>query len=573
MPMSWDELGELTRARLGARVRTRGPIRVCRRSTPMRCGRSSRAPAPTSRSDIGDPCASIAYPYGDYDAGRRRGVAAGRLHRRRRARGTGSQARRDALATGRRLRQGRRRTLPRQGLAGDPQGSRRPSCGGPDSYSAAVGERGARAPRRTDRHGDPGGQPRRRRVPARPRHHAGHLRRPRPAGHAGGARPVHVGVDPGRLRDPARRLGDARRPDPPRGPARRSRIDSHGGDRSGPASLLALLGLADGAAGRRLLRQRHRHCCRGGERRHPLPAIGADGAECDPAAALLVPAPADRRAGGDDRLRHRLDHRDLAGARRLGPRDRPVRLRDRRLRALLGDGPLAPATATGLVRDVAGAGRLRAARARRQRRSGGSATGCRSSSPAGCCSTSAVGQLQYANRIVTTPYSLLIAGISYVVFPAFARIASDRVAVHARVPAVPAMVRPGRHADRHDPRPARGAAGDHRLRRALEPRRRGHGGDLPVHSCADDRRGDRRGLQGHRHPRETDPGQRGRGHRRRDHDDRSHAALGPVRRRDRHLGRRGRRRDVAIALASRHDGDPGALDPRALAPAAGAAAR
>ena len=38
----------------------------------------------------------------------------------------------------------------------------------------------------------------------------------------------------------------------------------------------------------------------------------------------------------------------------------------------------------------------------------------------------AVGQLQYANRIVTTPYSLLVAGVSYVVFPAFARIAADR---------------------------------------------------------------------------------------------------------------------------------------------------
>jgi PST family polysaccharide transporter len=44
----------------------------------------------------------------------------------------------------------------------------------------------------------------------------------------------------------------------------------------------------------------------------------------------------------------------------------------------------------------------------------------------GMLSTSAVGQLQYSNRIVTTPYSLLIAGISYVIFPAFARISSDR---------------------------------------------------------------------------------------------------------------------------------------------------
>ncbi|MCB0875113.1 MAG: oligosaccharide flippase family protein [Solirubrobacterales bacterium] len=44
----------------------------------------------------------------------------------------------------------------------------------------------------------------------------------------------------------------------------------------------------------------------------------------------------------------------------------------------------------------------------------------------GMLNQSSVGQLQYANRIVTTPYSLLVAGISYVVFPAFARIATDR---------------------------------------------------------------------------------------------------------------------------------------------------
>lgn len=43
----------------------------------------------------------------------------------------------------------------------------------------------------------------------------------------------------------------------------------------------------------------------------------------------------------------------------------------------------------------------------------------------GMLDQSAVGQLQYANRIVTTPYSLLVAGISYVIFPAFARIAGD----------------------------------------------------------------------------------------------------------------------------------------------------
>jgi PST family polysaccharide transporter len=44
----------------------------------------------------------------------------------------------------------------------------------------------------------------------------------------------------------------------------------------------------------------------------------------------------------------------------------------------------------------------------------------------GMLNQSSVGQLQYANRIVTTPYSLLGAGIAYVVFPAFARIATDR---------------------------------------------------------------------------------------------------------------------------------------------------
>ncbi|HET6830681.1 MAG TPA: oligosaccharide flippase family protein, partial [Solirubrobacterales bacterium] len=44
----------------------------------------------------------------------------------------------------------------------------------------------------------------------------------------------------------------------------------------------------------------------------------------------------------------------------------------------------------------------------------------------GMLSSSAVGQLQYANRIVTTPYALLVTGVSYVIFPAFARIADDR---------------------------------------------------------------------------------------------------------------------------------------------------
>jgi O-antigen/teichoic acid export membrane protein len=39
--------------------------------------------------------------------------------------------------------------------------------------------------------------------------------------------------------------------------------------------------------------------------------------------------------------------------------------------------------------------------------------------------TAALGQFQYANRIVTTSYTLLGAGASYVVFPAFARISHD----------------------------------------------------------------------------------------------------------------------------------------------------
>ena len=36
-----------------------------------------------------------------------------------------------------------------------------------------------------------------------------------------------------------------------------------------------------------------------------------------------------------------------------------------------------------------------------------------------------LGQFQYANRIVSTPFALLVAGVSYVVFPAFARISHD----------------------------------------------------------------------------------------------------------------------------------------------------
>lgn len=40
--------------------------------------------------------------------------------------------------------------------------------------------------------------------------------------------------------------------------------------------------------------------------------------------------------------------------------------------------------------------------------------------------TAPLGQYQYANRIVATPFAMLLAGVSYVVFPAFARIADQR---------------------------------------------------------------------------------------------------------------------------------------------------
>ena len=43
----------------------------------------------------------------------------------------------------------------------------------------------------------------------------------------------------------------------------------------------------------------------------------------------------------------------------------------------------------------------------------------------------ALGQFQYANRIVTTSYTLLGAGVAYVVFPAFARIADDAARLRA----------------------------------------------------------------------------------------------------------------------------------------------
>jgi len=40
-------------------------------------------------------------------------------------------------------------------------------------------------------------------------------------------------------------------------------------------------------------------------------------------------------------------------------------------------------------------------------------------------STAALGQYQYANRIAATAFALLVSGVSYVVFPAFARISRD----------------------------------------------------------------------------------------------------------------------------------------------------
>ena len=43
----------------------------------------------------------------------------------------------------------------------------------------------------------------------------------------------------------------------------------------------------------------------------------------------------------------------------------------------------------------------------------------------GFIGTAALGQFQYANRIVSTPFAFLVAGVSYVVFPAFARISDD----------------------------------------------------------------------------------------------------------------------------------------------------
>ena len=43
----------------------------------------------------------------------------------------------------------------------------------------------------------------------------------------------------------------------------------------------------------------------------------------------------------------------------------------------------------------------------------------------GFVGTAALGQFQYANRIVSTPFALLVSGVSYVVFPAFARISHD----------------------------------------------------------------------------------------------------------------------------------------------------
>lgn len=43
----------------------------------------------------------------------------------------------------------------------------------------------------------------------------------------------------------------------------------------------------------------------------------------------------------------------------------------------------------------------------------------------GFIGNASLGQLQYANRIVSTPFALLVAGISYVIFPAFARISEQ----------------------------------------------------------------------------------------------------------------------------------------------------
>ena len=155
----------------------------------------------------------------------------------------------------------------------------------------------------------------------------------------------------------------------------------------------------------------------------------------------------------------------------------------------------------------------------------------------GMLNQSSVGQLQYANRIVTTPYSLLVvAGISYV---GLSRVRADRDrsrALPAGAATDPAMVVGGRDAARPDPRAARRTAGDRRVRGALEPGRRGHGGDRPVHPGADDRRRDRRGVQGGRHPGEADPSERDRGHCGGGNDARSDTAAGPVRRRRRHLG-------------------------------------
>ena len=178
-------------------------------------------------------------------------------------------------------------------------------------------------PGRADRHGDQGGQPRGRRIPARSRDHADHLRRPRPPGDAGGARPIHVRLDPRRLRPPARRLGDARRPDPPRGPARRSRVDRYRRRRSGPGS------------SSRCSASRRRRCSASSSAvtRSAAVAAASAGILFLQSARTVPNAILQRRFSflrrlivepvGDARLRHRLDHRDLAGARRLGPRYRP----------------------------------------------------------------------------------------------------------------------------------------------------------------------------------------------------------------------------------------------------------
>ena len=173
---------------------------------------------------------------------------------------------------------------------------------------------------------------------------------------------------------------------------------------------------------------------------------------------------------------------------------------------------------------------------------------------------SAVGQLQYANRIVTTPYSLLVAGISYVIFPAFARIATTACA-SARPPTDPcdgpslvAMPIGLILAPLGEP-----------LAIVVFGERWSLAGEvtaaislfIPAQTIAAEIG---EGFKGSRHPGQADPRERDRGHCRGDHDARSHTAAGPVRRRRRHLGRRHRRRDGGDRARQPGDGDPSAID-------------